>query len=63
MYVCICNAITDSEVRTLVSQGARSVAQIYRRLGCKPQCCKCVDDVKRVVNGADALSLPGAPHG
>ena len=63
MYICICNAITDSDIRTLVSAGARSVAQVYRRLGCKPQCCKCVEDVKRLLNGADPLSLPGAPHG
>jgi len=62
MYVCICNAITDSEVRTLVDQGCRSVAQVYRGLDCKPQCCKCIDDIRRVVKGADALSLPGAAH-
>lgn len=62
MYVCICNAITDGEVRTLVDQGCRTVAQVYRDLNCQPQCCKCVADIRRLIDGADALSLAGAPH-
>ena len=62
MYVCICNAITERDVRAQVSQGCRSVAQVYRGLNCKPQCCKCVDDIRRVVDGTEALSLAGTPH-
>lgn len=62
MYVCICNAITDREVRTLVEQGSRTVGEVYRGLGCQPQCCKCVADMRRVIEGAEALSLPGTPH-
>lgn len=62
MYVCICNAITDSEVRTLAAQGWRTVAEVYRDLNGQPQCCKCTADIRRIINGADALELAGAPH-
>jgi bacterioferritin-associated ferredoxin len=58
MYLCICNAITDSEVRDLVAQGCRSVASVYRGLNCEPQCCKCTADIRRVINGtADDAAL------
>lgn len=62
MYVCICNAITDGEVRTLADQGCRTVAQVYRALECQPQCCKCAADIRDLLDGADALLLAGVPH-
>lgn len=62
MYVCICNAIKDGEVRSLVAQGCRTVAQVYRGLECQPQCCKCVADIRRLIDGTDALELAGAQH-
>lgn len=62
MYVCICNAITDGEVRSLASQGCQTAAQVYRSLECRPQCCKCVTDIRRLIDGADALELAGEQH-
>jgi bacterioferritin-associated ferredoxin len=42
MYVCICNAFTDSEVRQAIRQSPpRCVADVYRSLGCEPVCGKC----------------------
>ncbi len=63
MYVCICNAITDSDVRTLVDQGCQSVSQVYRGLGWQPQCCKCTDEIRRIVKGAPADALADTSFG
>jgi len=42
MYICICNAITDSQFHEAANGETGSVAEIYARLGAKPQCGKCL---------------------
>ena len=42
MYVCVCNAITDRDVRAQAQKESGTVAMIYRSLGAKPKCGKCV---------------------
>ena len=42
MYVCLCNGITDRAFQTQVDCGDRTVSMVYRSLGKKPQCGKCV---------------------
>lgn len=55
MYVCICHGFTDSQVRNLMAQGCRSLAQVYRHLsGEPPQCGKCVPYVREMVKAAAA---------
>ena len=41
MYVCVCNAITDRDVRAQVEREGCTVASIYHGLGKKPSCGKC----------------------
>ncbi len=42
MYVCVCNAISDREVRARAQAECSTVSAIYRSLGAKPKCGKCV---------------------
>jgi bacterioferritin-associated ferredoxin len=42
MYVCVCNAITDRDIRAQAAGERSTVAMIYRSLGTKPKCGKCV---------------------
>jgi len=63
MYVCICNGITETQVVRAIGNGARRTAGVYRRLGCAPQCGKCVPDVLSLLrNEAAALdrTRPGS---
>ena len=48
MYVCLCNALTDRDVRAQCDSGC-SVAMVYRALGCQPRCGKCVPFVRRLL--------------
>lgn len=41
MYLCICNAINQRDVRTAYEQGARTVSSVYKAMSCAPQCGKC----------------------
>jgi len=52
MYVCLCNAITDRDLRAHAAHAecaGCSVSAVYRSLGKKPQCGKCVPFVRQLL--------------
>lgn len=51
MYICICNAIRDSELRDLARSGVRSADCAYEALGCEPHCATCIEYVQAVLDG------------
>jgi bacterioferritin-associated ferredoxin len=60
MYVCVCNAITDREVRAQAQRDGSTVAAIYRSLGRKPTCGKCVPLVCQLLRQVVELPQPPA---
>lgn len=44
MYVCICNAITDREIKDTIAAGANSLTDLKDRLGVAT-CCGCCADL------------------
>lgn len=42
MYVCLCNAITDKDVRSAVAAGCQSMRDLCQTLGIAGQCGRCV---------------------
>lgn len=59
MYVCICNGLTERRVREAAA-GARSVSGVYRALGTRPQCGKCVDCVRAMLPGCGSTGAEAA---
>lgn len=51
MYVCICNALRDRELKAAAIE-ARGVADVFRRCGKRPQCGKCLPDVAQMIEDA-----------
>jgi bacterioferritin-associated ferredoxin len=50
MFICICNGFTDRQIKCAVRDGtAHSVSDVYRCMGCKPQCGRCAPTVLRVM--------------
>ena len=49
MYVCICNAFTCRDVRRVRSQGVSKSRQVYKKLGCRMQCGKCLETIDNVL--------------
>jgi len=49
MYVCLCNAITDREFRAHAVDENCTVSTLYRSLGTKPRCGKCVPYVRQLL--------------
>ena len=42
MILCVCNAITENEVRELTRASARTPEEAYAALGHEPQCGSCL---------------------
>lgn len=43
MFVCICNGVTDSQIRQAAANGCREVAELTMRTGCGASCGSCMD--------------------
>jgi bacterioferritin-associated ferredoxin len=52
MIVCVCNRITEKEVREAALAGAREPEDAYAKLGCEVQCGCCLDYAQEVIDEA-----------
>jgi len=41
MYVCVCNAVTDSQIREAAQSGARTLRDLRQQLGVTLDCGRC----------------------
>ena len=49
MIVCICNRITESDVRKAARAGAPTVEKAYACAGCEVQCGCCLDYARDII--------------
>lgn len=50
MYVCICNALTETTVRSAARAGGASCPRtVYSRLGAAPDCCQCLGKARKII--------------
>lgn len=59
MYICVCNGITDREIRSCVEQGACCMADLQRELGVATQCGRCAAHARELLQ--DAEQRHGSP--
>ena len=50
MYVCLCKAVTDSQIREAVANGATNFGQVRKELSLAAQCGKCGILAREVFN-------------
>jgi bacterioferritin-associated ferredoxin len=58
MYVCICNGVTQRDIRDAAAAGCRSVAELTMRTGCGANCGSCIEMAAEVLEQARAVELP-----
>ena len=61
MYVCLCNGLTDCQVRRAVEGGACRPREVYGACGCRAQCGTCVRMILAAIR--DAAAAEPAPAG
>lgn len=54
MYVCICNQVSDHQIRREVRAGADSLREVRRRLGVASQCGRCAGCAREVITATQA---------
>jgi bacterioferritin-associated ferredoxin len=59
VYVCLCNGITEREIRDAVALGARTLGDLTTSLGVANCCGRCADCARRLV-GEASRELPAA---
>jgi len=52
MYVCICNAVTERRIRSLVHAGHHTLNEIQALTGCAGSCGSCREHAEAVIAGA-----------
>jgi bacterioferritin-associated ferredoxin len=68
MFVCVCNAVTDREIRDLARRGVESLEELRMLTGCSDCCGQCADEAEAVLLSVTApaggLPIPvvGQPH-
>lgn len=56
MYVCICGAVTDTQIKTACSSGPKTITELKQELGVAERCAKCTDEIKQIIAGGQSGS-------
>ena len=57
MYVCVCKAVTDTQIKKAIDQGVCTRKQLFECLGVGKDCGKCNKHVKALL-GTNLLQQP-----
>lgn len=58
MYVCLCNALTDRQVKlAAATAGSTKPSTVYAACGCRAQCGQCVKSLVALLRG-EGLAVP-----
>ena len=61
MYVCLCNGVTERQIREVAEAGCRTLAELTMRTGCGATCGSCLSMAQSLldeVHVARPLPLP-----
>jgi bacterioferritin-associated ferredoxin len=63
VIVCLCNALTDTQLSDAVAQGARRPRDVYAACDCKAQCGTCTRTILSLIRDAQQAPTTGNPAG
>lgn len=53
MYVCVCQAVTDQQIREAAREGARTLQDLRRKLGIMRDCGRCASCARACLDEAN----------
>jgi bacterioferritin-associated ferredoxin len=56
MYVCLCNGVTERDIRQTAAAGCRTMAELTMRTGCGAGCGSCVAMATELLDETHATS-------
>lgn len=57
MYVCVCNGVTDRQIREAAENGCRSVAELTMRTGAGATCGTCLELAAEILDEVHARTF------
>ncbi|MBE9606507.1 (2Fe-2S)-binding protein [Acetobacteraceae bacterium H6797] len=61
MYVCLCNGLTDQQIRNAASSGNCRLKEVYGACGCAAQCGNCAKTILGIIRDNSGHELNAAP--
>lgn len=61
MYVCVCHAVTDRQIREAAQGGARTLRDLRRDLGVTSECGRCASCAHACLREAKQAQAQAAP--
>ena len=65
MYVCLCNGVTERQIREVAEAGCRTMSELTMRTGCGASCGSCIEMATQLLDDVHAcrpLPLPVLSH-
>ncbi|NBC13456.1 MAG: bacterioferritin [Gammaproteobacteria bacterium] len=62
MYVCVCNKVTDRQIRAACDEGAYSMECLQSRLKVATCCGRCAECAQRMLNDATVARFNEQPY-
>ncbi|MAA65158.1 MAG: (2Fe-2S)-binding protein [Alteromonadaceae bacterium] len=62
MYVCLCQGVTDTQIRQAAEEGCRSMRQLGKEMGVGRQCGRCASTAREILRECqsnDYLNMAG----
>ncbi len=59
MYVCVCNAVTENQIRQAIGEGALTTGQLRQKLDAVRVCGSCDDCLEDYLAEAFMFATPG----
>lgn len=59
MYVCLCSAISDHDIRSAIAEGCRSAPALCAKLGVAMRCGQCRSEVEGLLQEAMPVRVMG----
>lgn len=56
MYICICNAIRETDLRSAALRCDGDAEATYATLGKRPNCGQCLDEAQEIIDGERATA-------
>jgi bacterioferritin-associated ferredoxin len=56
MFVCVCNAITENDIRHAVDNGSETIKQLKEKFSVGDQCGGCLTLTKQIINQQLAIT-------
>ncbi len=50
MYICVCKAVTDTQIKRAINEGACTRRQLYQCTGAGDVCGKCNRDIRQMLD-------------